>query len=103
MKSRFLLAFALLFSAHAFAQEDIDIPDATGTEEAAAKAEDAVAAASPERDPAAMDPAPADASLAPVYKQFGEEAGLTALMDLFMTKLVADPRTRRFFENSDQV
>jgi hemoglobin len=101
MKSRFVLALALLFSTHAYAQEDVDIPDATETEEAAAKAEDAVATPG-ERDPAAMDSAPADASLAPVYKQFGEQPGLVALMDLFMTKLVADPRTKRFFENSDQ-
>jgi hemoglobin len=96
-----LLLLSLLFSASAFAQEaDLDIPDATETEEAAAKADDADAR--PERDPAAMNPAPADAALAPVYKQFGEEAGLVALMDLFMAKLVADPRTKRFFENSDQ-
>jgi hemoglobin len=109
-----LLSFGLLFGAPAPAHaqattpqptvsdEALDIPEATEEEEVAAKKEDAAAASAPERDPAAMDPAPADASLAPVYKQFGEEAGLVALMDLFMTKLVADPRTRRFFENSDQ-
>jgi hemoglobin len=107
------LSLGLLFGAPVRAQttppeptvseEELDIPDATEEEEAAAKEEEAVVAAStPERDPAAMDPAPADASLAPVYKQFGEEAGLVALMDLFMTKLVADPRTKRFFENSNQ-
>jgi hemoglobin len=107
------LSFGLLLGTPAHAQattpeptvsdEELDIPEATEEEEAAAKEEDAVVAAStPERDPAAMDPAPADASLVPVYKQFGEEAGLVALMDLFMTKLVADPRTKRFFENSDQ-
>ena len=96
-----LLSLGLLFSASAFAQEaDVDIPDATESEAAAARAEDAVA--TPPRDPAAMDPAPADAALLPVYKQFGEEAGLVALMDLFMAKLVADPRTRPFFENADQ-
>jgi hemoglobin len=107
------LSFGLLLVAPAHAQattpeptvsdEELEIPEATEAEEAAAKEEEAVvAAATPERDPAAMDPAPADASLVPVYKQFGEEAGLVALMDLFMTKLVADPRTKRFFENSDQ-
>ena len=85
-------------------EDELDIPDVSEEEATEAKAEDAVVAAStPERDPAAMDPAPADASLAPVYKQFGEQAGLVALMDLFMSKLVADPRTRRFFENADQV
>jgi hemoglobin len=109
-----LLSFGLLLGAPAPAHaqattpqptvsdEALDIPEATEEEEVAAKEEDAAAASTPERDPAAMDPAPADASLAPVYKQFGEEAGLVALMDLFMSKLVADPRTRRFFENSDQ-
>jgi hemoglobin len=78
--------------------EELDIPDVSAEEEAAAKSE----APAPERDPAAMDPAPADAALAPAYRQFGEQPGLVALMDLFMTKLVADPRTRRFFENADQ-
>jgi hemoglobin len=38
-----------------------------------------------------------------VLEQFGGEAGLTALMDTFMTGLVADPRTGPFFANSDQV
>jgi len=86
------------------AEEEVEIPDATDTEQAQARADDArTAAAMPEVDPAAMNPATADPSLLPVYKQFGEEAGLVALMDLFMTKLVADPRTRRFFENADQV
>jgi hemoglobin len=85
------------------AEESLDIPDATPAEEAQAEAEDArVAAEMPERDPNAMDPAPVDASLRPVFEQFGGEPGLVALMDLFMTKLVADPRTQRFFENADQ-
>ena len=79
--------------------DDLDIPDVSETEEAQAKQEDA---ATPERDPAAMDPAPVDASLRPVFEQFGGEPGLVALMDLFMTRLVADPRTRPFFENADQ-
>lgn len=76
-----------------------DIPDASEADATTAKAEEA---ATPERDPAAMDPAPADPSLKPVFEQFGGEPGLVALMDLFMTKLVADPRTRPFFENADQ-
>ena len=99
MKIILSLALAFLLAAPLHAQE-VDIPDATESEEAAAKVDDAAAVEA--RDPQAMDPAAADASLLPVYKQFGEEAGLVALMDLFMTKLVADPRTRRFFENSDQ-
>jgi hemoglobin len=40
--------------------------------------------------------------LLPVFKQFGEEAGLVKLMDIFMEKLLADPRMRPFFENTDQ-
>ena len=76
-----------------------DIPDATEADETAAKAQEV---ATPDRDPAAMDPAPADPSLKPVFDQFGGEQGLVALMDLFMTKLVADPRTKRFFVDADQ-
>jgi hemoglobin len=76
-----------------------DIPDASEADETAAKDEEAAA---PQRDPAAMDPAPADPALKPVFEQFGGEPGLVALMDLFMTKLVADPRTRPFFENANQ-
>jgi hemoglobin len=49
-----------------------------------------------------MDPAPADPALLPVFKQFGEEAGLVALMDDFMQRLLADPRTRPFFEQANQ-
>jgi hemoglobin len=108
-----LFSFGLLVGAPAHAQattpepapvaeENLDIPDVSDTEAAAAKAEDARVAAAPERDPEARNPAPADASLVSVYRQFGEEPGLVALMDLFMTKLVADPRTKRFFENADQ-
>ena len=97
MRIPLTFALALLLAAPLHAQ---DIPDATPEEQAAAQAEDAQTP--PERDPQAMNPAPADPSLLPVYKQFGEEAGLVALMDVFMTKLVADPRTKRFFENADQ-
>jgi hemoglobin len=48
------------------------------------------------------NPAPADASLLPVFKEFGEKPGLVALMDDFMVLLVDDPRTRPFFADSDQ-
>jgi hemoglobin len=82
-------------------EDDLDIPEADATQEAEAKAEEAKAPAE-ERDPQAMNPAPADPSLVGVYKAFGEEAGLVALMDDFMVRLVADPRTKPFFENSDQ-
>ena len=66
-------------------------------------AEDAATPAPlPLRDPTAANPAPADASLLPVFKQFGETPGLVALMDDFMVLLLADKRTRPFFENADQ-
>lgn len=40
---------------------------------------------------------PADDSL---YRAFGERAGLTALMQDFVQRLVADPRTQPFFKNA---
>jgi hemoglobin len=86
-------------SAEASADE-LDIPEASSEEQAVAAESDAQEASS--RDPAAMNPAPADASLLPVFHQFGDEPGLVALMDLFMTKLVANPRTKPFFANSNQ-
>lgn len=46
--------------------------------------------------------APAFPELLPVFKQFGEEPGLVKLMDVFMEKLLVDPRMRPFFENTDQ-
>ena len=76
--------------------DDLDIADA----DAAPPAEASAAAA--ERDPTAANPAPADPSLLPVYKEFGEIAGLTALMDDFMVILLADERTRPFFKDADQ-
>jgi hemoglobin len=78
-----------------------DVADVADAPAAEAAAPDAAAAATP--TPGAMDPAPAEASLLPVYKAFGEEAGLVALMDDFMVRLVADPRTHRFFAEADQV
>jgi len=48
------------------------------------------------------DPAPADPSLLPVFEQFGGKAGLDALMEVFMVKLVEDPRTIEYFAESDQ-
>ena len=80
--------------------DELDIPDATAEEETVAKQGDATEA--PARDPAAMNPAPANAALLPVFHEFGDEPGLVALVDLFMTKLVADPRTHAFFANADQ-
>ena len=37
-----------------------------------------------------------------IFKEFGEKAGLAAIMDDFMVNLLKDPRTRSSFENSDQ-
>jgi hemoglobin len=54
------------------------------------------------RGNADQNPAPADPSLLPVYKQFGEKPGLVTLMDDLMVNLVADPRTRPFFASADQ-
>ena len=64
--------------------------------------EDSADAVVPETGTPAMNPAPADPRLLPVYKQFGELPGLTALMDDFMVQLLADKRTRPFFEQADQ-
>jgi hemoglobin len=48
------------------------------------------------------NPAPRDPSLKPVFEDFGGKAGLVSLMDDFMVNLVADPRTKPYFENADQ-
>lgn len=37
-----------------------------------------------------------------LYEAFGEREGLTKIMDDFMIRLVANPATKPFFENSDQ-
>jgi hemoglobin len=87
------------------ATDDLDIAEADATppaETTAASGESADQSASTERDPTAANPAPADPSLLPVYKEFGEMAGLTALMDDFMVILLADERTRPFFKDADQ-
>lgn len=57
----------------------------------------AAPAGAAERAP--MDPAPAHPELRPVLDAFGGVAGLEALMEDFMLALLADPRTRPFFEN----
>ena len=46
----------------------------------------------------AQTPAPADQ----LYKSFGEKPGLVVLMDDFMTRLLADPRTGPHFKPADQ-
>lgn len=57
-------------------------------------------AAAPSR--ADENPAPADPSLLPVFKAFGEKAGLDALMNDLMVNLIEDPRTRPYFADADQ-
>ncbi len=101
------LSAACLACVPAFAQDNVEVEDAApaavsqdvpGTPDA-----NEAAHAAPMRDPSAADPAPADASMLPVYRAFGELPGLTVLMDDFMKRLIADSRTRPFFENADQV
>lgn len=109
MNSLTRLAFALLMAAAtpAFAQQTPPVSaeeQAILDEEARLEAEEATAgSATAANDPTAPNPAPAFPELRPVLDQFGGEAGLTALMETFMTDLVADPRTKPFFANSDQV
>lgn len=57
--------------------------------------------ATPQFKPVA-DPAPRDASLKPVFDQFGGKAGLAAVVDDFMANNLANPRTRRFFTDIDR-
>ena len=37
-----------------------------------------------------------------IYKEFGEKAGLTTIVEDFMVNLLKDARTKSFFENVDQ-
>ena len=43
-----------------------------------------------------------DPTLRPVFDQFGGRAGLVSLMNDFMGNLMADPRTRPFFQDVDR-
>lgn len=95
MQSPTLLAQETVVAVEDEIQQDDEIP---ADEEELVSEEKAVA-------PSAADlasTAPAFPELLPVFKQFGEEAGLVKLMDVFMEKLLADPRMRPFFENTDQ-
>lgn len=51
---------------------------------------------------AAPNPAPVHPELKGVFEDFGGQAGLTALMDDFMSIMLQDPRMKPFFENADQ-
>jgi len=55
-----------------------------------------------ERQAAMAASAPRDPTLHPVFVQFGGKAGLVALMDDFMDDLMADRRTRPYFEKVDR-
>ena len=90
---------ALLAQEAAAQQDEIPVEDEIPADEADAE-EPAEAAPGTPADMAKT--APAYPELLPVYRQFGEEAGLVKLMDVFMEKLLADPRMRPFFENTDQ-
>ncbi len=107
------LACGLTVAMPVFAQQSVPPVEADdmGLSEAAAEAEPAIEPVSEEDMKAALaakpsapaaNPAPADPSLLPVYKDFGELPGLTTLMDDLMVLLLADERMRPFFENVDQ-
>ena len=107
--TRLALALLIAAAAPAFAQQPAPTPvsaeeQAMLDEEARLEAEEAtVEASAAANDPTAPNPAPAFPELRPVLDDFGGEAGLTALMETFMTGLLADPRTSTFFANADQV
>lgn len=46
--------------------------------------------------------APRDPALRPVFDEFGGRPGLVSLMNDFMGNLMADPRTRPFFQDVDR-
>lgn len=46
--------------------------------------------------------APVIASGTKLFEDFGGKVGLVAIMDDFMINLLVDPRTRPFFESTDQ-
>jgi hemoglobin len=106
----FAFALCILLGASTtalYAQETTEEEIPAEEESIPAEEETAVAAQEEKMQSVVMDskaenPAPAHPELLPVFKQFGEEAGLIKLMDVFMEKLLADPRMRPFFENSDQ-
>ncbi|CAN5242283.1 hypothetical protein BH11PSE14_BH11PSE14_14520 [soil metagenome] len=94
-------AFADAADAAELSADDIaDAPEAAPADEAPAAGTMATMPGAYAKG--SMNPAPADAALLPVFKQFGEQAGLVALMDDFMVRLLADPRTHEFFANADQ-
>ena len=59
--------------------------------------------APPVHDPSQPDPAPSHPELLETFRDFGAKPGLEALMEDFVARLVANPRTHRFFADIDQV
>lgn len=102
----FILMALLAFQAPALLAQEAALQQDEIPQDEEIPADDADAEESAEAtsgNPADMaKTAPAYPELLPVYRQFGEEAGLVKLMDVFMEKLLADPRMRPFFENTDQ-
>lgn len=95
------LALHAQATASSVQQDEILQDDAVpADEEMSAEEKVAVPATATAADMAST--APAFPELLPVFKQFGEEPGLVKLMDVFMDRMLADPRMRPFFENSDQ-
>ena len=99
------IALGILASPAVFAQQADVTDDSIATDDSIPADTDTADAdtAAPVRAPGTMDPAPANAALKPVFEQFGGVAGLAALMDDFMLRLLADPRIKTFFENANQV
>ena len=93
----------VVYAQQATVEQTDEIP---AEDEIPADEEESVETQAPEKmaSPAAdmSKTAPAFPELQPVFKEFGEEAGLVKLMDVFMDKLLADSRMRPFFENADQ-
>lgn len=111
MNSFTRLAFGLLIAAAlpAFGQQPVPAAvsadeQAMLDEEARLEAEEAMMEPSATaNDPTAPNAAPAFPELRPVLEEFGGEAGLTALMETFMTGLLANQLTGPSFANADQV
>ena len=99
-----VLALGLAHASQARAQDDATAGDSAipADDEGDSVPADTEEVVAPRRAPGAMDPAPADPALKPVFDQFGGVAGLTALMDDFMVGLLADARLNVFFQNADQ-
>lgn len=85
------LAVFISFAVHAQSEAQVAVPDDSST------------AQTEPRDPSVADPAPAHPELKGVLQDFGGMPGLVKLMDDFMAIMMADPRTKPFFENVDRV